>query len=188
MPSRDRFPAYLNAIVQHYRHQQAGPGELLSLLQWQIAQGHRLDERSTLPGHVTTSAFVLSPDHAQVLLIDHVAIGRWLQPGGHYELSEFFHQSAAREAEEETGIANLRLHPWHEEQDRPFVIDSHDVPAKPARNEPDHVHHDLQYLFLADPLAPLTAQIAEVHAARWAPVAELTGIAPKVAARLQRLG
>lgn len=188
MPTQNDFPAYLDAIVLHYRHHEAGPGELLSLLQWQIGQGHRLDQRSTMPGHLTTSAIVLSPDHAHVLLIDHVAIGRWLQPGGHYEPADYFHQSAAREAGEETGIAQLRLHPWHNGQDRPFVIDSHDVPAKPARNEPDHVHHDLQYLFLADPQTPLTAQIEEVHAARWAPISELAGIAPKVASRLQRLG
>ena len=49
------------------------------------------------PGHVTGSAFVVSPDLSQVLLIHHRTIGRWLQPGGHYEPADSFAASAARD-------------------------------------------------------------------------------------------
>lgn len=178
------FNARLAHAVERYRADIAGPREHLSLLRWQMAQGHALDRRDTFPGHLTTSAFVLSPDHAQVLLIDHVVIGRWLQPGGHWEEAEHFHLSAAREAEEETGVQGLTLHPWHGGGDLPFTIDSHDVPGKPSRGEPDHVHHDLQYLFLADPARPLVAQIEEVHAAAWKPIEALAGIAPRALERL----
>lgn len=187
MPTETEFAPALAGIVQHYLAETAERHEMLSLLRWQIEQNHRLDLRTTYPGHLTTSAIVLSPDHAQVLLIDHVTIGRWLQPGGHYEPAHYFHQSAAREAIEETAVAGLQLHPWHAGTDNPFVIDSHDVPGKPARNEPPHIHHDLQYLFIADPAAPLIHQAEEVHAARWAPIAELAPIAPRVLARLQHL-
>jgi 8-oxo-dGTP pyrophosphatase MutT (NUDIX family) len=186
MPRKEDFGRRVDTIVRHYLEQDAAPGEHLALLRWQLAQGHALDERTTFPGHVTTSAIILSPDHAQVLLIDHVTIGRWLQPGGHYEPAEFFHQSAAREAVEETGVVGLKLHPIHAGADAPFVIDSHDVPAKPKRGEPAHVHHDLQYLFLADPNAPLIAQAEEVHAAKWAPISALAEICPKVLERLTR--
>ncbi|SEQ12458.1 8-oxo-dGTP pyrophosphatase MutT, NUDIX family [Devosia sp. YR412] len=184
MPKEQHFPADLAAVVQDYLQHTAGPREMLSLLQWQISEGHSLNLRTTMPGHLTTSAIVLSPDHAQVLLIDHVTIGRWLQPGGHYELAEYFWQSAEREAVEETAVTGLTLHAWHDGKDRPFVIDSHDVPGKPSRNEVPHVHHDLQYLFVADPATPLLHQAEEVHAAKWAPVTELAGIAPKAWARL----
>ena len=71
--------------------------------------------------------------------------------------------------------------------DLPFTIDSHDVPGKPARGEPAHIHHDLQYLFLADPVRPLVAQVEEVHAAAWKPVAALAEIAPHALERLTRL-
>lgn len=188
MPTAQHFPAYLVAVVQDYLERTAGPREMLSLLRWQINANHRLDLRTTMPGHLTTSAVVLSPDHAQVLLIDHVTIGRWLQPGGHYEPVDYFWQSAEREAVEETAVTGLMLHPWHGGKDRPFVIDSHDVPGKPSRNEVPHVHHDLQYLFIADPATPLVHQAEEVHAARWAPVEELAGISPKVTARLASEG
>lgn len=185
--SQPAFSARLAAAVARYRAEIAGPREHLSLLRWQMAQGHALDSRDTFPGHVTTSAYVLAPDHVRILLIDHVVIGRWLQPGGHWEEAATFAESAAREALEETGVQGLRLHPWHEGTDLPFVIDSHDVPGKPARGEPAHVHHDLQYLFLADPAAPLVAQIEEVHAAAWKPLAELADIAPLGLQRIKSL-
>lgn len=181
------FLGRLEPLVTRYRADIAGPREHLALLLWQIGQRHRLAERDTFPGHVTTSAFVLSPDHARILLIDHVVIGRWLQPGGHYEPAPCFHESAAREAVEETGVAGLSLHPWHGGGDLPFAIDSHEVPGKPSRGEPAHIHHDLQYLFLADPALPLVAQEEEVHAAAWKPVAELAEIAPVAFARLRTI-
>lgn len=181
------FLTRLAETVARYRSEIAAPREYLSLLRWQIERGDALDKRDTFPGHLTTSAFVLSPDHTQILLIDHVVIGRWLQPGGHWEEAESFHLSAAREAVEETGVQGLRLHPWHGSDDLPFTIDSHEVPGKPARGEPDHIHHDLQYLFLADPASPLVAQQEEVHAAAWKPVEELSIIAPRALARLAML-
>jgi len=185
----------LSRAVERYRAEVASPREHLALLRWQMAEGHALDRRDTFPGHLTTSAFVLSPDHAQVLLIDHVVIGRWLQPGGHWEEAEQFHLSAAREAVEETGVQGLSLHPWHRGGDLPFTIDSHDVPGKPprgepgkpSRGEPAHIHHDLQYLFLADPALPLVAQVEEVHAAAWKPIGALAEIAPRALERLSRL-
>lgn len=185
--TQEAFFRSLSDCVTHYRAEIAAPQEHLSLLRWQMAQSHRLDLRETMPGHVTTSAIVLSPDHAQVLLIDHITIGRWLQPGGHYEPAPFFHLSAQREAEEETNVPCLMLHPWHRNTDLPFVIDSHDVPGKASRQEAPHVHHDLQYLFVADPSAPLTAQLDEVSAVKWAPSAALEDFAPKAAERLRRV-
>jgi 8-oxo-dGTP pyrophosphatase MutT (NUDIX family) len=181
------FLSRLAATVTRYRAQVASPREHLSLLRWQIGRGDALDRRDTFPGHATTSAYVLSPDHARILLIDHVVIGRWLQPGGHWEDAATFAESAAREALEETGVQGLHLHPWHDGGDTPFFIESHDVPGKPARSEPDHVHHDLQYLFLADPALPLVAQIEEVHAAAWKPLEDLADIAPLALARIKGL-
>src|SRR5215217_8133462 len=183
----ETFAPALVRIVERYRAEVAASHEHLSLLRWQMSENHRLDLRATMPGHVTTSAIVLSPDHRKTLLIDHITIGRWLQPGGHYEPAAFFHLSAQREAVEETGVTGLTLHPWHRSEDLPFVIDSHDVPGKPSRQEPPHVHHDLQYLFVADPNAPLTAQLDEVKATRWHDIATLNDFAPKAAMRLRTI-
>jgi 8-oxo-dGTP pyrophosphatase MutT (NUDIX family) len=183
----DPFLARLADTVATYLSAIAGPREYLSLLRWQIAANHRLDDRSTFPGHVTTSAIIISPDHRQTLLIDHIVIGRWLQPGGHHEPADAFHLSARREAIEETNVTGLVLHPWHKGGDLPFRIDSHDVPGNPKRNEPPHIHHDLQYLFVADPELPLVAQADEVHAAAWKPIATMTDFAPEALRRIHAL-
>lgn len=185
--SESSFLTRLSRIVGAYLAKDAGPHEHLSLLQWQIGEGHALDSRDTYPGHATTSALIVSPDLSQTLLIDHKHLKRWLQPGGHYEPADFFWQSAMREAVEETAVQGLLLHPWHDGADRPFVIDSHDVPGKAARGERPHVHHDLQFLFVADPAAMLTAQLDEVAAACWHPIGVLDEIAPRAVPRLARL-
>jgi 8-oxo-dGTP pyrophosphatase MutT (NUDIX family) len=181
------FLGTLGPLVERYLAEVGEPDERLALLRWQMAQRHALDDRRTMPGHVTTSAFVISPDTQRVLLIDHKVIGRWLQPGGHYEPAARFAASAAREAVEETAIAGLKLHPWHGGGDLPFVIDSHEVPGKPARNEAPHYHHDLQYLFVADPSQPLAAQEDEVSAAAWFPVDALEPISARGLARILSL-
>lgn len=185
--SGSEFLTRLSGVVEAYLAGDAGPREHLSLLRWQIGEGHALDSRETYPGHATTSALIVSPDLGQTLLVDHRHLKRWLQPGGHYEPADFFWQSAMREAVEETAVPGLRLHPWHAGADRPFVIDSHDVPGKPSRGERAHVHHDLQFLFLADPTAALSAQLDEVAAARWHPIAALDEIAPRAVPKLAAL-
>jgi 8-oxo-dGTP pyrophosphatase MutT (NUDIX family) len=186
MYTPETFQSQLTAIVSRYLAEVAEPGEHLSLLRWQMAQNHRLDLRTTQPGHVTTSALVITQGRDKILLIDHVTIGRWLQPGGHYEPSQSFSASALREAIEETGVTAAALHPWHR-HDLPLVIDSHDVPGKPARNEPPHVHHDLQYVFVASAAQPLTPQLEEVHAAQWQDFSALAAISPRAARRLLAL-
>ncbi len=173
------FLERLGKIVAVYRNEIAdGTHERLALLRWQIGKRHALDKRETLPGHVTTSAIILSPDNRRTLLIDHIFMGRWQPPGGHYEPSNTLSSSAAREAIEETGISGLTMHRWHRASDIPFLIESAEVPGKPILDEEDHVHHDFQYLFVADPRSPLIAQVEEVHHAAWYPISALGETSP----------
>lgn len=182
------FLSRLRPVVEAYLAREAEADEWLPVLTWQIDEGHALESRETYPGHVTTSAIILSPDGSQTLLIDHKTLKRWLQPGGHYEPAAMFWHSALREAEEETGLSALPLHPWHGKADRPFLIDSHAVPGKASRGERPHLHHDLQFLFVADPAAPLVAQLEEVSAARWHPIEALAEVTPRGFQRLRRQG
>jgi 8-oxo-dGTP pyrophosphatase MutT (NUDIX family) len=182
------FLSHLRKTVETYLSREAEADEWLPVLTWQMDEGHALDNRETYPGHLTTSAIVLSPDGSRTLLIHHNTLKRWLQPGGHYEPADRFWMSARREAEEETGLSALPLHPWHEGADRPFLIDSHAVPGKASRGERPHLHHDLQFLFIADPTSPLVAQIEEVSAARWHGIDALEAVTPRGLKRLKRLG
>ncbi len=113
------------------------------------------------PGHFTVSAFVLSPDAHGLLLIHHIGLGRWLQPGGHIEPEDRDIESAARrEILEETGLTELRRVPTHSGL---FDVDVHSIPARAS--EPAHRHHDLRLLFLAQNTGIVAGE--GVHAARW---------------------
>lgn len=68
-----------------------------------------LYDRSCMEGHVTSSGLLLSPDMRRALLVDHVALGRLLQPGGHYDAVETLADEAIREAVEKTGARGVRV-------------------------------------------------------------------------------
>ena len=128
--------------------------------------------RANMRGHVTTSALVLDPTLTHTLLIHHRVIGRWLQPGGHYEAGQGLWESALREVAEETGVTSLAAHPaWG--QVMPLDIDSHPIAANPRKGEGDHWHHDYAYLVIAPLDAALLAQADEVHGVQWRPVRTL---------------
>jgi 8-oxo-dGTP pyrophosphatase MutT (NUDIX family) len=128
--------------------------------------------RSNLTGHVTTSAAVLSPGRDKVLVIHHRFLQNWLPPGGHYEGTGTLWESAMREVAEETGLTDIELHPWCQTHGVPFDIDTHVVPARPAKGEGSHLHHDFRYLAVARSESGLTPQLEEVLGARWAPLTE----------------
>lgn len=107
--------------------------------------------RSNFVGHITNSAFIYDPNKKQLLLLQHKILKRWLQPGGHADVSDIhLIAGARREASEESGIGehSLQLFPVHSIADVPFDIDSHHIPANLKKNEDAHVHHDVRYLFL----------------------------------------
>jgi ADP-ribose pyrophosphatase YjhB (NUDIX family) len=91
--------------------------------------------------HFTASAFVVDETGARTCLVQHVKLGRLLQPGGHIEPSDLSLEAAAlREAREETALA-VELHP---SAPRPFDLDIHEIPERPG--EPAHFHLDVRYL------------------------------------------
>ena len=122
--------------------------------------------RANLQGHLTTSGLVYDRAADKVLLIHHRTLNRWLQPGGHHEGLDQLDVSAAREVEEETGVQVCGAQ--DQALDAPLIdIDSHAIPANPAKGEGAHMHHDFLYLFRGDATAPLSPQWEEVQGVRW---------------------
>ena len=77
-----------------------------------------------------------------MLLTLHSRIGRWLQTGGHIESTDpTLGAAALREAEEESGLADLSLEP------SPLRLSKHEVPCGSVR--PTY-HLDVQYLVIAN--------------------------------------
>lgn len=115
-------------------------------------------------GHVTGSAFVLSPERDAVLLTHHRKLDRWLHLGGHCDGLRDAATTALREAQEESGIAAIiQLRP------EVFDVDIHEIPAN-AR-EPAHLHYDIRYLFRAETRAFTLSD--ESLALAWVPLDRL---------------
>src|SRR5262245_12685307 len=125
--------------------------------------------RSCLAGHITGSAWILSPDRGAVLLTHHRKLGRWLQLGGHADGETNPFRVALREAREESGLEDLRPLPGGDEL-LPFDVDVHPIPAHAS--EPAHLHHDIRYLLVAAPGQRLRVS-DESHDLRWVERARL---------------
>lgn len=117
--------------------------------------------RTTLPGHITGSAFVVDVMRKRALMIHHAALGIWIQPGGHVDPGELPWQAALRETLEETGVVGSLLYP------QIFDIDIHAIPANPRKGEPNHHHIDIRYLVAANSEDTVTINEQECHGYEW---------------------
>jgi 8-oxo-dGTP pyrophosphatase MutT (NUDIX family) len=121
--------------------------------------------RQFAPGHLTASAFVLSPEGDAVLLILHKKLGIWVQPGGHIEPADVSLEAAARrEVAEEVGLplaasAAATI----------FDLDIHAIPAR--KDEPEHQHFDVRFCFQATSRDFVASD--EVAAANWADLSRI---------------
>ena len=132
--------------------------------------------------HLTASALVVHPASGQVLLRWHAKQERWLQVGGHGDPGESDPWAIAlREAEEETGLTDLR--PWPGPEPKLFQVTV--VPVVAAKGEPAHEHADLRYLLATDRPADLPDEVEGVPL-RWCTVPEAVELADEGLAKLLR--
>jgi len=144
------------------RHEAAMTAEII-----RFAQAHAdCLLRSCVPGHLTGSAWIVSPDRKQTLLTHHHKLDKWLQLGGHADGDGDLLAVAMREAREESGLTLLRA-----VSGAAFDCDRHLIPARGA--EPEHYHHDLRFMIEADPTEPLVISNESKDLA-WVEVARVT--------------
>jgi 8-oxo-dGTP pyrophosphatase MutT (NUDIX family) len=116
------------------------------------------------PGHITTSAWIVSRESGAALFTHHRKLNRWLQLGGHADGDTDVLASAIREAEEESGLRGFQALPL---RGGPAILDLdvHRIPARGA--EPAHEHHDVRFLLEVSERQQIVRQAEESHAVRW---------------------
>lgn len=120
--------------------------------------------RDCFPGHITSSAWIVSRESRSVLLTHHRKLERWLQLGGHADGESDVLASALREAEEESGMRDFSAIPGAGVCEI-LDIDVHDIPARAS--EPLHQHHDIRFLFEVSEAQVIRHQENESKEVRW---------------------
>ncbi len=127
--------------------------------------------RTCAPGHLTGSAWIVSPDRGRTLLTHHRKLDKWLQLGGHADGDCDLRAVALREAREESGLTGLKgVSP------EIFDLDRHWIP--PRKTDPGHYHYDLRFVFEADPDEPL-ALSDESKDLAWVELTRVTTLNPE---------
>lgn len=123
--------------------------------------------RSTLVGHITGSAWIVSPTNDKTLLLHHRKLDKWLQPGGHADGDGNILRVAITEAREETGINEFDL----VIQDI-FDVDIHTIPER--RGEPQHLHYDIRYALRARTMDVIVSE--ESNALQWINIPQIESL------------
>jgi 8-oxo-dGTP pyrophosphatase MutT (NUDIX family) len=157
MSDRNQFIESLEEYAEKAEGEQATFAErMLGLARTEPRATHR----DCFPAHLTASALITDDARERVLLCHHRKLNKWLQLGGHADGSWNVAQAAFREAEEESGLTDLK---W-DFGAKPADLDIHLIPARGA--EPEHWHFDVRYLLVAP--RPESIQVsAESLSLRW---------------------
>lgn len=136
--TRQKLLEQLGSYKSGYSEEMGFVPRFLSLL-----QAPDCFKRSLLSAHITASAWITDGDRETALLIHHLKLDRWLQPGGHADGDENTLAVAQKELMEETGLRSFRL-----ASDGIFDLDIHTIPLR--KNIPEHDHYDIRYHFIAE--------------------------------------
>jgi 8-oxo-dGTP pyrophosphatase MutT (NUDIX family) len=105
-------------------------------------------ERTLSHGHFTASCWLVNKSMDRALLTHHAKLNTWLQLGGHCDGDSNIIAVALKEAQEESGLFNIKL-----VSEQIFDIDVHAIPAN--SREPGHLHYDVRFLVQVLDDAPL---------------------------------
>jgi 8-oxo-dGTP pyrophosphatase MutT (NUDIX family) len=144
--------------------------ETVALFEQLLIDADNPFRRERLAGHFTASVWLVSADGGRVLLTHHRKLGMWLQLGGHADGERDLQVAALKEAEEESGLTDLRIEPGI------FDLDRHRIPEH--KGVPEHWHYDVRYVVRAGANEAYIVS-DESHDLAWRNIADL---ADKVAA------
>lgn len=158
--------------VENYKSEDINDQEAKMRILAFLNQSDKPFGKEDLTGHITASALVVNIEKTKVLLTHHFKLNKWLQFGGHTEVDEAIEVGALREAQEESGIENLKFL-----QEEIFDLDVHTIPE--YKGLPQHDHYDIRFLLEADDQEPLTVS-EESHDVKWIALDQLPNYTSEV--------
>lgn len=141
--------------------------EILTLMD---REGDRLLLRECSYAHMTASSVIVNRNRTKMLMAFHKIYQSWAWTGGHADGDGDFEAVARREAQEETGIQNLKKLGAGAASLEVLPVWAH---QKHGQMVASHLHLNISYLFEADDTLPLRIAEDENSAVGWIPIAQL---------------
>ena len=141
--------------------------EILTLME---REGDRLLLRECSYAHMTASSVIVNRERTKMLMAFHKIYQSWAWTGGHADGDGDFEAVARREAQEETGIQNLKKLGAGAASLEVLPVWAH---RKRGQMVASHLHLNISYLFEADDTLPLRIAEDENSAVGWIPIAQL---------------
>ena len=141
--------------------------EILTLME---REGDRLLLRECSYAHMTASSVIVNRERTKMLMAFHKIYQSWAWTGGHADGDGDFEAVARREAQEETGIQNLKKLGAGAASVEVLPVWAH---QKHGQMVASHLHLNISYLFEADDTLPLRIAEDENSAVGWIPIAQL---------------
>ena len=129
-----------------------------------LRSGEDLYTRENAAGHLTASAWVVSPDRRRVLMAYHNIYDSWSWLGGHADGDRDLLAVALREVREESGLTAVRPVSRSIYSVEILTVDGHE---KRGAYVSSHLHLNVTYLLEADPTAPVRRKPDENRAVAW---------------------
>ena len=123
--------------------------------------------------HFTASNWIINKDRTKVLMIYHNIYKSWAWTGGHADGDSDLLHVALKEAEEETGLSNLKLLSDGIFGLQILTVDSH---IKRGKYVSSHLHLDCCFLFEANEEDELKIKEDENSGVKWINIDEATKI------------
>ena len=153
----------LTSVLKTYRPWNRQEEQDIAEILRRLEQGEELYTRNNAAAHLTVSAWVVSPDRAQVLMAYHNLYDSWAWLGGHADGERDLLAVALREVQEESGISAV-----------PVSSDIFSVEILPVAGHekngtylPSHLHLNVTFLLEADPNAPVRPKEDENSRVGW---------------------
>lgn len=135
-----------------------------------LRSGAQLITRENPVVHLTASAWVVSPDRSQVIMVYHNLYKSWSWMGGHADGDWDMLRVAKKEVMEECGLTDLTV-----VSPDIFSLEILSVAGHEKKGQylSSHLHLNVTYLFEADPAQPLRIKPDENSAVGWVKVEDI---------------